>query len=90
MDKDYYVNAITESGVLTDVQDLDLALNCLLAEATLDFEIEGFSVLDQINTPGGKAIVSVYDYNDDTRICIWENFIDGSVFVIYYYHEQDY
>jgi len=90
MDKEVYVKSLVENGTLADYQDLNLALNCLLAEATLAYEIEGFQVLKDINYPDGKAKISIYDYNDDTRVCLYENFIDGTVFVIYYFHDQDF
>ena len=36
------------------------------------------------------GIVYIYDYNDDTRVYIYENFIEDKTFVVYVPHEQDY
>lgn len=38
----------------------------------------------------GDAKLYVYDYNDDTRVYILEDYIEGQIFVNYLYHEQDY
>ncbi len=38
----------------------------------------------------GTGNLYIYDYNDDTRVYIFENFVEGITFVVYTYHEQDY
>ena len=38
----------------------------------------------------GIAAVSAYDYNDDTRVFIFENMVKDKTIVVYTYHEQDY
>lgn len=39
---------------------------------------------------GTGGILTVYNYNNDTRVYIFENFIKNRTFVFYAYHEQDY
>lgn len=46
---------------------------------------------DVIKAKGNsKGLLYIYDYNDDTRLYIFENTIEGTTFVVYTYHEQDY
>lgn len=44
--------------------------------------------LNRFYGKGGK--LTIYDYNDDTRVYIFENKIGDQTFVFYTYHEQDY
>lgn len=38
----------------------------------------------------GDGLISIYDYNDDTRIYIFENIILEKTVVVYFPHEEDY
>lgn len=38
----------------------------------------------------GDGLISIYDYNDDTRIYIFENIIPEKTVVVYFPHEEDY
>lgn len=38
----------------------------------------------------GNAQIYIYDYNEDTRVYIFENMIEGVTFVVYTQHEQDF
>lgn len=38
----------------------------------------------------GDCTVHIYNYNDDTRVYIFENLVEGRTFVYYTFHEQDY
>lgn len=52
-------------------------------------EAVGYDTLKQ--EKGKKnCTLSIYDYNDDTRVYIYENIIEGQTVVVYVPHEQDY
>ncbi len=38
----------------------------------------------------GKTVISIYDYNDDTRCYIYENVVPEKTIVIFIPHEQDF
>ena len=38
----------------------------------------------------GDARIYIYDYNDDTRVYLFENVVKGVLFVVYTHHEQDF
>ena len=38
----------------------------------------------------GKCTVYIYNYNEDTRVYIFENLMEGKTFVYYTFREQDY
>lgn len=38
----------------------------------------------------GRAAVSAYNYNDDTRVYVFEGMIKDKIFIVYTYFEQDY
>lgn len=38
----------------------------------------------------GEAQIFIYDYNDDTRLYIFENVVPGRTVVVYFPHEEDY
>lgn len=46
--------------------------------------------VQQFPTEGLEGIISVYDYNDDTRLYIFENIIPEKTIVVYFPYEQDY
>jgi hypothetical protein len=39
---------------------------------------------------GKGAKISIYNYNDDTRVYIFEKTKKGTTFVVYAYHEQEF
>lgn len=54
---------------------------------------EVFSNIDFITrtaTPNAPGTLYIYDYNDDTRLYIYDNVITGKAVVVYVPHEQDY
>lgn len=61
----------------------------------------GYKALDYINSKEfldvlevklkkGTSQISIYDYNDDTRVYIFENVLKDKAVVVYVPHEQDY
>ena len=55
----------------------------------LGIRIDGIEELKN-DEGNGKSTVYIYDYNDDTRVYIFENLVEGLTFVYYAQHEQDY
>ena len=55
----------------------------------LGVRIDGIEEL-KIDEGNGKSTVYIYDYNDDTRVYIFENLVEGLTFVYYAQHEQDF
>lgn len=73
----------------------DLALCIGLAENASMAESSGQKeMIDNLNSanPKGKntGLISIYDYNDDTRVYIFENVLKDKAVVVYVPHEQDY
>lgn len=77
-------------GILRETSDIDLYLNNQMAISCLKYEQDGYDQIEVMADDNGKATISIYDYNDDTRVYILENFIEKLTFVVYTYHEQDY
>ena len=44
----------------------------------------------QLKPTATSAALSLYDYNDDTRVYIYDNIIKDKAVVVYVPHEQDY
>lgn len=86
----YYLNELLNDGTLKQINDEDLDLNYVFAYGSLSIEFHGYDSLKGITVDKGAATISLYDYNDDTRVCIWENIVNGKTFVVYTYHRQDY
>ena len=70
--------------------DEDLAMNFQMWLVAFCDEMKQTSVTDIILKDKGTGTITVYDYNDDTRVYILENVVEDKIFVIYLYHEQDY
>ncbi len=81
----YILNDIPEG-----IKDEDLYLNNRMATSAFNFELTGYDQLKALEVENGESTISIYDYNDDTRLYVFENFIKGATFVVYTYHEQDY
>lgn len=64
----------------------DFVTNKLVAIKAAAFSLYGLTETGK----EGKATVYAYDYNDDTRVFIFENITKGKTVVVYSYHEQDY
>lgn len=77
-------------GILSETNDLDLYFNKQMAISALNYELDGYDQLKEVATEDGACTISIYDYNDDTRVYIFDNNIEGLTFVVYTYHEQDY
>lgn len=58
-----------------------------LYQKTSQYEVLGISELKESS---GLCQLTIYDYNDDTRVYIYENIIEGETVVVYVPHEQDY
>ncbi len=65
----------------------DLMTSKILFLSAWDIENNGY---DQLKDVEGKGNFYIYDYNNDTRVYIFENTIEGITFVVYTYHEQDF
>ena len=50
------------------------------------------AILDQkgINQSDGKGLIWIFDYNEDTRVYVIQDLIEGLTTVVYIVHEQDY
>ncbi len=73
-----------------DIEDENLYLNNKMATSAFNFELYGYSQLKAVEVENGEGTISIYDYNNDTRVYIFENSINRLTFVVYAYHEQDY
>ncbi len=54
-----------------------------------DMESNGYKNIGN-DDPEFTGHLYIYDYNDDTRVYIFENAIEGKTIVVYFPHEQDY
>lgn len=87
----------TKNEILEDLKnegdDLPADFDAFINEGyyLLVFSVEEEGIDYLINdTDSGKGILYIYDYNEDTRVYILENQIEGLTLVYYTYHEQDY
>lgn len=88
--KSKFKNKVQELEIELKTEDnTDIEQNCELENyvfnAMITGDIEYFK-----NFKGKGARLSIYDYNDDTRVYIFENTTEGKTFVVYTYHEQDF
>ena len=80
-----------ENKINIDKLDLQKAFLCYVS---LGFEKDGiasdedFQIVEKPDANTGT--IYIYDYNDDTRVYIYENVIEDKTFVVYVPHEQDY
>jgi hypothetical protein len=58
----------------------------IAALLTLSIVFDGYPK----NIKEGSSTISIYNYNDDTRIYIFENLFEGQTIVAYALYEQDY
>ena len=74
------------------IDKIDLQQEFLMM--SLGFEKNGITLNEHpsiVEKPNANtANVYIYDYNDDTRVYIYENFIENKTVVVYVPHEQDY
>lgn len=73
-------NGIDESAIL-------YLTNKLIYNMAFALEVKG---IPKEPPKKGNCKLLVYNYNDDTRVYMLENFRKGECFVTYIYHEQDY
>lgn len=84
-----FVNTLLENGYIKDVKNNEVIThyaNKSFFEVACILEFKGY------DTKGkkGKGKIHIYDYNDDTRVYLFENIVENSTFVVYMWHEQDY
>ena len=63
----------------------DYITNKLVSAKAAAFSSYGISETEK----EGKATLYAYDYNDDTRVFIFQNITEGKTVVVYSYHEKD-
>lgn len=71
---------------------IDTLIKTVMATMSWDFEnygLVGDLVPDEDSTEK-KGTLYIYDFNDDTRVYIYDNVITGKAVVVYVPHEQDY
>lgn len=90
LSKDEYANNMLAAGVYKDLNEVDLKLNKTFTNCALDLELNGRESISMLVQNNGKGLISIYDYNDDTRVYLFENFLKDITIVVYTYHEQDY
>ena len=65
----------------------EMVTNKACFEITQDLENNKIDIFEINNK---KATIYIYDYNNDTRLYLFEGVIKDELFVVYTYHEQDY
>ena len=65
--------------------DIDRASNKAIYLLARGIELNNVDKIDN-----GDARIYIYDYNDDTRVYLFENVVKGVLFVVYTHHEQDF
>ncbi len=88
-DLDEWIDYLSQQGMIDnkeDEEDINLATNKMIFEITAVYEFQGYK--NQIKN--GNAKVYIFDYNDDTRVFLFENIVEGYSFVSYIWHEQDF
>ena len=84
-----WIENLLNQGMIDNKEDsaeVNLATNKMIFEITAVYEFQGYK--KQIKN--GNAKVYIYDYNDDTRVFLFENIVEGYSFVSYIWHEQDF
>lgn len=73
-----YIDTYTVDWVSTCATQMDYYPNTISRE------------FDYKDKATAATTVYIYDYNDDTRVYIFENIIEGKTVVVYAHHEQDF
>ena len=87
---DMFLIGMNEMGFLPEINDKDLDLCYLMAVISLDAEISGYDEIKGFYEEKGNGLITIYDYNEDTRCYVYENLINGTTIIVYTYHEQDF
>lgn len=88
-DIDSVLISFKEEKYVLEIQDFDLDLNKGIAITTLEIEETGYEeIKPEPGNDTGK--IYIYDYNEDTRVYLYENVVTDYAFVVYVPHEQDY
>lgn len=88
MNKLEWIEIMFTEGLIDNKEDneiINLASNKMIFEVAAGFEFYGNKT-----TKTGDAKIYIYDYNEDTRVYIFENMVEGLTFVTYMWHEQDF
>lgn len=83
-----FVNILEEQNEIDSKatsNEIDRVANKFIFNITKGIEAEGSQGFEK-----GNASIYIYDYNNDTRVYIFENIIENITFVVYLPHEQDY
>jgi hypothetical protein len=88
-DIDFILVSCKEEKIIPEIQDIDLDLNKIVAITTLEAENDGYEEIDPAPENAAGRIY-IYDYNDDTRVYLYENVVTDYAFVVYVPHEQDF
>lgn len=85
--KSEFLTLLSYNGIMTGMYDKDLRINKYLGIQSYLFEQDGLEQLDSLSTENGKANIYVYNYNDDTRLYLYENYIQYLTIAVYVKHK---
>ena len=90
----------SEKSIPKDISQeaFDVTMKIMLSRITYEYEEHGEEVFDDFDSISciakknqkAPGTLSLYDYNDDTRVYIYDNIIKDKAVVVYVPHEQDY
>jgi hypothetical protein len=86
--KEEWIDNLIAQRMIDNKEDnalINLASNKMIFEVAAVFEFYGNQAKKT-----GDAKIYIYDYNEDTRVYIFENMVEGLTFVTYMWHEQDF
>jgi hypothetical protein len=79
------IELLKKEGLEVNEKNLNLEANKLITFMAMSYSLYG--IPEKTN---GAGTVYAYDYNDDTRVYIFEKMLKGKTIVVYSYFEQDY
>lgn len=77
--------AAQDEVIIKTDEEIEWIMTSVLFAIAATIEQEGMGSYNE-----GDAQLSIYDYNDDTRVYIYENIMEGQTVVVYVPHEQDF
>ena len=80
--KKTFLNSIASTS--KDSQKIELFIHTTIYMLALGVQYR------EINLEEGPGTIYIYNYNDDTNVCVIKSLVKGYTFVIYLPHEQDY
>ena len=88
--KNEYFNKIDFVNLKTNTANS--LITSAVSTTTISFEKDGQAneLLPEENSTEKDGTLYIYDYNDDTRVYIYDNIIKDKAVVVYVPHEQDY